>query len=523
MCDISNHQISFHFHCLFHYFTSHSYKNSLTISNLSTPKHPMATEDKKTLNALFLPYFITSHMIPLVDTAILFSTRPGVTVTILTTPSNALAFQERAASSGNQITFHTVKFPEVDLPEGIENYASITSKDMIPKVTQAISLLKEPMEQAIRRLRPDCIVSDVQFPWTVDVAEALNIPRLILSVSNCFYDCVFHCLKIQKPYEKVRSDSESFVVFGLPDEIEMTRAQLENYVKAPEECQDSVELLKLIEDSEARSYGTVFTGYSEMYPEYVKHYENVMGRKCWHVGLPSLFLETGKEKETNTERHRCLNWLDGQEPGSVLYVSFGSLIRFPDAQFTEIALALEESGRPFIWVVKKIEKFSEREDEEWLPEGFRERVLESGKGVMVRDWAPQISILAHRAIGGFVTHCGWNSALEGMAAGVPLITWPLFAEQFYNEKLITRVLRIGVEVGSGVWNRSPDIRSPVVGKDKIVKAVSRLMDGSEEGEGIRLRAKEVSVMMKKSVEEGGSCSSDLDSLIEEVKAYVLHE
>lgn len=485
----------------------------------------MAAQDRN-LNALFLPYFITSHMTPLVDTAVLFAACPGVAVTILTTPSNALLFQPSvscAASAGHRITFHTLKFPaaEVGLPEGIENYGSVASRDMIPKVTLAISLLREPMAQTIRDLRPDCIVSDVMDPWTVDVAEELNIPRLILSTTNCFYYCVYHHLMIHKPYEKVRSDSESFVVPGLPDAIEMTSAQLEDYLKTPEECGSSGELIKVIKDAETRSYGMVFTSYSEIEPEYVRHYKNVMGRKSWHVGLPSLLL--GKEIETNTERHRCLNWLDDQEPGSVLYVSFGSVVRFPDAQFTEIALALEESGRPFVWVVRKIGKTGEKEHEDWLPEGFRERVLESDKGLMMREWAPQISILAHPAIGGFMTHCGWNSAMEGMAAGVPLITWPLFAEQFYNEKLITRVLKIGVEVGSGVWNGRLDIQSPVVGKDKIVKAVSGLMDGSEDAEEIRRRAKDVSVMMKKSVEEGGSCSSDLNSLIEEVKAYVLHE
>ncbi|XP_058217259.1 scopoletin glucosyltransferase-like [Rhododendron vialii] len=482
----------------------------------------MAAQDKN-LNALFLPYFITSHMTPLVHTAVLFASRPGVAVTILTTPSNALMFQpsvDRAASAGHRITFHTLKFPaaEVGLPEGVENYGSIASRDMIPKVTLAISLLREPMEQAIRDLRPDCIVSDVLYPWTVDIAEELNIPRLILSTTNCFSECVYHQLKIHKPYEKVRSDSESFVVPGLPDEIEMTSAQLEDYLKTPEDSGNSGELMNQIEDAETRSYGIVFTSYSEIEPEYVQHSKNVMGRKSWHVGLPSLIL--GKENETNTNPHRCLNWLDIQKPGSVLYVSFGSLIRFPDTQFTEIALALEELGRPFVWVVRKIGKTGEKEDEDWLPEGFRERVLESNKGLMIREWAPQISILAHPAIGGFMTHCGWNSAMEGMAAGVPLITCPVLAEQFYNEKLITRVLKIGVEVGSGVWNRSPQILSPVVGKDKIVKAVSRLMDGSEEAEEIRRRAKEVSVMMKMSVEEGGSSSSDLNSLIEELKAYV---
>lgn len=484
----------------------------------------MATEDKK-LNALFLPYFILpSHMTPLVDTARLFAAR-GVTVTILITQSNALMFQpsiDRAAAAGHRIAFHTIKFPaaEVGLPEGIESLRSVTSPEMNPKLAAAMPLLQKPMEQSIRDLRPDCIVSDFLYPWTVDIAEELGIPRLILSVTSCFYDCVFHSLKIHKPYEKLRSDSESFVIPGLPNEIEMTGSQLENYLKNEKESGDDGKFLNQIIDSETRSYGVVYTSCSEIEPDYAQHYKNILRKRCWHVGIPSLILEKDNKSNAEQQHHSCLNWLDNQKPNSVLYICFGSMTRFLNTQLTEIAFALDESEQPFVWVVKKIGETDETGEETWLPEGFEERVEKSKKGMIIKDRAPQVSILAHPAIGGFVTHCGWNSVSEGVAAGVPFITWPLFAEQFYNEKLITRVLKIGVEVGSGVWNRGSKIRSPVVGKDKIVKAVSCLMGGSEEAQEIRRRAKEVSAMVKRSVEEGGSSSSNLNSLIEEIKAYV---
>uniref|UniRef100_A0A2N9FN76 Uncharacterized protein n=1 Tax=Fagus sylvatica TaxID=28930 RepID=A0A2N9FN76_FAGSY len=156
----------------------------------------------------------------------------------------------------------------------------------------------------------------------------------------------------------------------------------------------------------------------------------------------------------------------------------------------EIAIGLEGSEQHFIWVVKK-EKNDEG-NEEWLPEGFEKRV--EGKGLIIRGWAPQIAILDHEAVGGFVTHCGWNSTLEGVSAGVPMVTWPVSAEQFYNEKFLGDSIK----------------------REAIQKAVIRIMVG-EEAEEMRSRARELGKMAKKAVEENGSSYSDLNNLIEELK------
>lgn len=137
-----------------------------------------------------------------------------------------------------------------------------------------------------------------------------------------------------------------------------------------------------------------------------------------------------------------------------------------------------------------------------------------GRGLIIRGWAPQVLILDHKAVSGFVTHCGWNSALEGISAGVPMVTWPVAAEQFYNEKLITQVLRIGVPVGVKQWMRQV---GDSVESEKVEKAVRRIMVG-EEAEEMRFRARGLSDMAKKAVEEGGSSHSDLAALLEELKS-----
>ncbi|CAH2057468.1 unnamed protein product [Thlaspi arvense] len=449
------------------------------------------------LRAVFLPFFTSSHIIPLVDTARLFAAR-GISVTIITTPSNAALFQasvDRDIAIGREITVQTIRFPsaEVGLPEGIENFGAVDSIEMAGKVNQGIFLLQKPMEELVRNGCPDCIVSDMFYPWTVDIAKELKIPRFILYATNCFYHCAFHSLRLHAPHEKVNSDAESLVIPGLPDPIEITRAQLEDYHKTQTEFG---KLMDLVKETEVQSYGTIFTSYSELEPLYVHHYKNVLGRKCWHVGLPSHAIERNRGlEEKNSKRDYLLSWLGTQKANSVLYICFGSLVLFHDAQLREIAKALEESDQPFIWVVRTRDQ---TEEESWLPEGFEQRAKESNGGLVLRGWVPQVLILNHSAIGGFMTHCGWNSVLESVTAGVPLITMPLFAEQFYNEKLITQVLKIGVEAGSEVYNPMFEIMNIVAGKDKLVRAITGLMGGSEEAQEIRRRAKEMSVKVKKS-------------------------
>ncbi|KAF2321089.1 hypothetical protein GH714_033782 [Hevea brasiliensis] len=174
----------------------------------------------------------------------------------------------------------------------------------------------------------------------------------------------------------------------------------------------------------------------------------------------------------------------------------------------EIAIALEASRQQFIWVRR--EKNNQEDEEQWLPEGFEERM--EGKGLIIRGWAPQVLILDHEAIGGFVTHCGWNSTLEGITAGKPMVTWPVSAEQFYNEKLVIEVLKIGIGVGVKEWVKW---HGDHVESKAIEKAITRIMVG-QEAEEMRSRSKKLGEMARQAVEEGGSSYSDFNALVEEL-------
>ncbi|GER57528.1 UDP-glucose glucosyltransferase [Striga asiatica] len=175
-------------------------------------------------------------------------------------------------------------------------------------------------------------------------------------------------------------------------------------------------------------------------------------------------------------RHTCLDWLDGQARGSVLYVSFGTTISLSGEEAREIALGLESYG------FRKIIE---------LPEGFEERVKGAGIRLVVRDWAPQVEILAHEATGGFLTHCGWNSCFESLMTGVPVLAWPMHTDQSINAIFMTKVLKTGLVARD--WEKREELVRARVVKD----AVGRLMAAGEEGDDIRRRAAEIGVAIQK--------------------------
>ncbi|KAH0642926.1 hypothetical protein KY289_033900 [Solanum tuberosum] len=472
----------------------------------------------KQLHVLFLPYFATGHIIPLVNAARLFASHGGVKVTILTTHHNASLF--RSSIDNSLISIDTLKFPstEVGLPEGIENFSSTSSNEIGGKVFHGIYLLQKPMEDKIREIHPDCIFSDMYFPWTVDIALELKIPRLLFNQSSYMYNSILYNLRLYKPHEYLMESksitSTNFSVPGLPDKIEFKLSQLtDDLIRPADQRNDFDELLDRTRESEDQSYGIVHDTFYELEPDYAEYYQKMKKTKCWQIGPISYFsskLSPRKELISSADESisSVVEWLNKQKHKSVLYVSFGSIVRFPEEQLAEIAKALEASTVPFIWVVKEDQSAKTT----WLPESL----FDEKKGLIINGWAPQLTILDHSAVGGFMTHCGWNSVLEALIAGVPLVTWPVFAEQFYNEKLV-EVMGLGVKVGAEVHSSDGgvEISSPVLRTEKIKEAIERLMESQK----IREKAVSMSKMAKNAVEEGGSSWNNLTALIDDIKKF----
>ncbi|ESW12176.1 hypothetical protein PHAVU_008G090900 [Phaseolus vulgaris] len=339
----------------------------------------------------------------MIDTTRLFA-RHGVNM--------FLAFQKAIDidfSFGCHIRTQLVPFPaaKVGLPEGVENMKGGTSLKIL----------------------------HMFYPWTMESAEKLGIPRIFFYSSSYLSECAAHSIRRHRPQKRLVSDTDKFTILDFPQRIEMTRLQLANWKRVRKDV-----------------------------PHYLVEMEYA------------------------------------------IYVNFGSLTRLPHAQLVELAYGLQHSGHSFIWVMRKRD------------EKFEDNMKESKKGFIVWNWAPQQLILNHLAIGGFVIHCGWNSILESLNAGLPIITWRMFEEQFFNERLLVDVLKIGVPVGAKenkFWAFSGKV--DVAGREEIANAVVQLME-KEESRELRRRARKLSDASKKTIEKGGDSYNNLIHLIDELKS-----
>ncbi|XP_050366977.1 scopoletin glucosyltransferase-like [Argentina anserina] len=475
----------------------------------------MGSESHDSVHIFLFPFLAHGHMIPVSDMAKLFASH-GVRVTIVTTPLNATRFtqstQSRKSSSG-LIQIKAIELPseEAGLPKGCENVDTLPpSLDLVNNLAR---LIQPQLEELLKEFKPTCLVADMFYPWATEAAAKFGIPRLVFH-GTCFFSlCASEVMRLHKPFKNVSSETESFVIPYFPGEIELTSSQVPAFVKT-NDSSGMNQLMKARKESELKSYGVIVNSFYELEPVYADYYRNELGKKAWHIGPVSLCNreieeKSNRGKEATVDKHECLKWLDSKKADSVVYVCFGSVANFHSTQLKEIAMALEAAGQDFIWVVRRGK--DEEDQDEWLPEGFEERM--EGKGLIIRGWAPQVLILDHPSIGGFVTHCGWNSTMEGISAGLPMVTWPVSAEQFYNEKLVTKVLKIGVSVGTQKWIM---IFGDSVKKETIVKVVSEIMVG-EEAELRRSKARELGKQARRAVEVGGSSYQDFNNLIQGLK------
>uniref|UniRef100_A0A7N0RB47 Glycosyltransferase n=1 Tax=Kalanchoe fedtschenkoi TaxID=63787 RepID=A0A7N0RB47_KALFE len=214
--------------------------------------------------------------------------------------------------------------------------------------------------------------------------------------------------------------------------------------------------------------------------------------------------EQKSEERVDEETGRVFSWLDQQKDQSVVFLCFGSRGVFSAAQLREMAAGLENSGVRFLWVVKNPERTMTDFDLEALfPAGFLSRT--ENRGLVVKSWAPQVDILRHTAVGGFVTHCGWNSVLEAVAAGVPMVAWPLYAEQFVNRAVMVESMEMAIGI--------EEDENGFVSAGELEKKVKELM-GSEKGRALRERSLRMKEMSSAALADSGSSTAALMKLLE---------
>ncbi|KAL7127999.1 hypothetical protein ABFS83_14G286600 [Erythranthe nasuta] len=389
----------------------------------------------------------------------------------------------------------------------------------IPAIRAALSSLREMGTPAA------ALVVDLFAPYAIDVAREFGIPAYI------FYVIAANELSLAMDLPKLHEEEEQQLhqesQIKLPGGIVLNSSDFpdsmkdrnsEDYKWALDLSNKYLEADGILVNSflglEAQAFHALEQGHPRTPPVYPV---GPLIRTTTATSSPS--------PSDDDDDHACLGWLNNQPPKSVLFVSFGSGGTLSTEQFIELAFGLEMCRHRFLWVVRTPQentsaaylntnnKSGTKDNPlEYLPKGFLERTKD--RGFVVATWAPQIRVLSHGSVGGFVTHCGWNSILESSVFGVPMIAWPLCFEQ----KMSAVFLRDGLR---GAIRVKPNELNGVVKRDHFSEVVKQLMD--DEGEpGIKIRKRMMEVKIAAADvmdQEHGSSALSLSQLVHKWITY----
>ncbi|TVU00054.1 hypothetical protein EJB05_54547, partial [Eragrostis curvula] len=471
-------------------------------------------------------------MISMADVGCLLAAH-GAEVTVVTTPAGAPLVRSRVeecrAGSAYHAAVAVIPFPtlEAGLPEGCERLDHVPYRDMVPRFFDANARFGEAVARYCRSdapRRPSCVVAGTCNTWALGIARDLGVPCFVFHGFGAFALLCCEYLHKHRPHEGLASSDQAFDVPVLPRaECRLARRQL------PLRFQPSFPVVGESRRREQRMFetavdGIVVNSFEELEHGSAARLAEATGKQVVPVGPVSLLRRHGYSSSVvSDEATRCMAWLEGKKARSVLYVSFGSAGRMPPAQLMELGAALVSCLWPVLWVIKGADSLPD-DAAGWLRANTDADGVADSQCLVVRGWAPQVAILAHAAVGGFMTHCGWGSTLESVAAGVPMATWPFYAEQFLNEKLIVDVLGIGVSVGvtkptetarsrgSESNDDAGDVKAEV-GREQVKWTLERLMGGGAEAEERRKKAQELKVKAELALQNGGSSYKNLEKLI----------
>ncbi|KAL9231534.1 hypothetical protein vseg_006754 [Gypsophila vaccaria] len=409
---------------------------------------------KDMTHILVIPYPAQGHMIPLLDLTHHLATTAidTVTITVVTTPKNLHILSPLLASAPN-VTPLVLPFPpSPGVPLGAEN-----TKDLPPasfrQFIPALTRLEEPLGHWFKSHHspPAAVISDMFVGWTQRFAEKMGIPRVVFSPSGAMALSVIYSLWREMPTE---GDRNGDVLFrSVPNCPKYPWCQLSPVYRSYVAGNADSEVIKDGFRGDMASWGLVVNTFDELERVYLDHLVSVLGHdRVWAVG--PLFPPHGLKDRggsSTVEMGKILSWLDTCRDDEVVYVSFGTQALLSVGQKAAVAEALEKSGVRFIWSVRDpavTDGFEVGGDHDRVfGGGYEDRV--AGRGMIIKGWAPQVSILRHRAVGTFLTHCGWNSIQEGLMSGVGMLAWPMGADQFTNATLLVDELKVGVRVCEG--------------------------------------------------------------------------
>ncbi|KAK2637470.1 hypothetical protein Ddye_032262 [Dipteronia dyeriana] len=454
----------------------------------------MIMNQRKGRRLVLFPLPLQGHINPMLQLANILHSH-GLSITIIHTD-----FNSPNPSHHPHFTFHFISenLSETELQASTDNLLGLVTL-LNTRCVEAFhdcldKLINQPEEEPVA-----CLISDAILPFTLAVADKLKLPRIVLRTGGASSFVVF----------------AAFPLLRERGHLPIQDSKLEEPVVEPPPLK--VRDLPVIDNCDPQALDQVVDG--------MVNGAKVSSGLIWNTfeGLERSSLDTVSQKfsipifpigpfhkivstsfsnsiSLLKQDRSCISWLDKQAPKSVIYVSFGSIAAINENHFSEIAFGLANSNQPFLWVVRHGLTFGS----DWLellPSGFIEKL--SGRGLIVK-WAPQPEVLAHSSVGAFWTHNGWNSTLESICEGVPMICMPCFTDQRVNARYVSDVWRVGLQLENGNLERR-----------EIEKLIRRLMV-EKEGEEIRERILSLKEKASLCLKEGGSSYESINSLVSHI-------
>ncbi|XP_035839556.1 UDP-glycosyltransferase 76B1 isoform X2 [Helianthus annuus] len=356
----------------------------------------------------------------------------------------------------------------------------------------------DPIRGCLERLMLEddgvaCLITDALWFCTQSVADGLKLPRIVHRTSSISSFLYFASYSRDTGCFGSFSDEETkskSLAKGLEP---LNHQDLSKFLTSDPES--ACKVIELMVEGTKRARAVIWNTFKELEEGELEALSQDFPNPHFLIG-PFHKYFPASSSSLLAQDQTSISWLDKHPPKSVLYVSFGSIVKLEKSEFLEIAWGLANSKQPFLWVVRP----GSIGGSEWLeplPDEFLERIVE-GRGYIVK-WAPQQDVLAHRATGGFWTHNGWNSTLESICEGVPMICSPAFGDQLPNARYVSDVWKIGVELQNGFE------------REEIESAIKRVMVNAE---GLEFRNKITNLKWKvnRCLEKGGSSYSSLEDL-----------
>uniref|UniRef100_A0A5B7B0C1 Putative UDP-glycosyltransferase 76C4 n=1 Tax=Davidia involucrata TaxID=16924 RepID=A0A5B7B0C1_DAVIN len=430
---------------------------------------------------VLFPVPLQGHINPMLQLGNILHSK-GFSITVIHTKFN----------SPNQSKYPHFTFQPI--PDGLSENQVFT-----PDVLSLFTVLNincvAPFRDCMTRLLEEpiaCLITDAIWHFTQAVADSLGLPRIVLRTSSLSSFLAFAAFPLlrKKGYLPKQDSQLAALVPELPPlrvrDIPTIGTDL------PEDLYQLIECM--IKEIKASS-GLIWNSFEELEQPALATLGQDFPIPVFPIG-PFHKYFPASSSSLLAQDQSSISWLDKQAPKSVIYVSFGSIAAMDETEFLEMAWGLANSLQPFLWVVRP----GLIRGSEWiepLPDGFMEAV--SGRGHIVK-WAPQQEVLAHSATGGFWTHNGWNSTLESICEGVPMICSPCFGDQMVNARYVSHVWRVGVQLENGLE------------REEVEKGIKRLMV-EREGEEMRERIMCLKEKVNLCLEHGGSSYQSLESLI----------